>query len=284
MTVKGESDRTIEAMENPVEAIFDLTEDVSKEFPSIMNIYIIAVILGLLIVLFSGGVSIYLFLVEDEILYLSFGLFFIVFGIFLIWPVLKWNKLIHFFNTRYNAIKAVRYSDPVVPVPPGETLTDRYLTYLWYLYPKLQRLLRYDPYAIKIKSNPDGGEYYFDAYILKKPSLLWRWLGLGDKGYGFYIKSFDRIPSMQEIIYLESRIVHNSRYFSVPPSRAVALFRINSETQEIDEGLYNYFINHPITVNLKQRTFKCPIQAVIEMEDNSYDFIPLIPAIPYELP
>lgn len=291
MVEDREKDKTIISMENPVRAIFDLTEKISRDFPRINNGIQATFIYGLITTIVLS--IIYLILVinsvplEDTVMILGSILLFILFIILaalLLNSYSKWSNLLKFFTQRYNAIQAVQYSDPIVPVSPGETLSDRYLTHLWYSYPRLQWLLSVNPNAIQIKSNPNNENYYFDAYIQRKPELSWRLLGLGSQGYGFYIKTYDHIPSVDELKILKMRTKEISQMVSIPPSRAVALFRMDSEFDEIDQKSYDYLIKQSVNVKIGRKTYKCPIQAVIEMKDNTYDFIPLIPTIPSDLP
>ena len=281
-----ESDKTMKVVENPYAAVFDLADEVSQKTPPIMKLFGIAVILGLSMAAFFGLSFIILSFYETgyAYCYLPLGLVFLIIGVILVWPFMKWMELFKFFMYRFDAIKAVRYSDPIVPVPQGNTLTERYLSHLRYSSQRLQWFLRNNPHALQIKSGSPSQTSYFDAHIQKKPGLIWQWFGVGDPGYGFYIKSFNHIPSIDEIRVLEGQVKGISKHFSIPPSRAVALFKMRVESSEIDGPVYDYIINYPIIVKLKQRTYKCPIQAVIEMEDNTYDFIPIIPTIPSELP
>ncbi|UCF07721.1 MAG: hypothetical protein JSW28_08780 [Thermoplasmata archaeon] len=291
-TVKDEdADRTVIAIENPIGAVFDLTEKMSKEFPEINKkfeaTFLFGMIVSAILILAFAGLAIlclYLGIFELAILALIPIALSSIMAILLIRSYRGWTHLKNFFARRYNAIQAVQYSNPVVPVPPGKTLADRFLTHLWYSYPRLQTLIKTDPQAIQVKSNQNDSINYFDAYIQQKPDSTWQYLGSGSPGYGFYIKSFDHMPSIEDIKILEQKVQEISLQSSIPPSRAVALFRISNYFGELDQDTYDYLINHSITVRMKKREYKCPIQAVIEMEDNNYDFIPLIPTVPNELP
>lgn len=291
MVEDKKKDKTIIAMENPVSAVFDLTDKISHDFPRINNGIQATFIFGLVTTIILSIIYVALIIKsippDDLVMILSsFSLFilFIVLAALLLNSYMKWTNLLRFFTRRYNAILAVRYSDPIVPISPGKTLIDRYLTHLWYSYPKFQWFLENNPNAVQIKSNPNNQNHYFDAYLRQKPELMWRLFRLGNQGYGFYIKTFNHIPSIEELKVLERNTQEISKQVSIPPSRSVALFQMESESGEINQKSYDYLINHSISVDIRGKKFKCPMQAVIEMKDNTYDFIPLIPTIPGELP
>lgn len=284
MVAKKTSDTTIGSMEDPISAVFHLADESRDKLRSIMSFFRIAISIVLVYTVFDILSWISVSFDEGDISYLACSLIPLTSGVLLLIVFSRLRKHSDYFNRRYAAISSIQHSDPFVPIPQGNTLLERYINYLWYISPKLQHLMMIKPKALQIKSSFNRADDYFDAIIQKKPGLSWRLFGFGNRGYGFYIKTFNHIPTLEELRVLEWSGLEVSRRYSIPPSRIVALFQIGGNDMGLSDEAYDYLIKHKITCKMRFREFTCTMQAVIEMQDNSYDFIPIIFNFPDRLP
>ncbi len=184
-----------------------------------------------------------------------------------------------FFNyyvLRHRAIKSVREEDPVVYVPQGEDAVQRFLTHLGQKHPELRGQARQGyvqaPAVLRGKS---GLLYSMDAYVLGKPSALWKPLGLGETGYAIFIKTFTESPAVKDLEALKRAVEDICEAQKVPPSRVIALWTPKEEEALSDEA-YDLLTTSVVTFHHGGQEFNCSLELVTESPDGTYDFIPYV--------
>jgi len=258
------------AVENPISAIFDLSEDVARQAPVIRSMvrYASAFIIIWLIVTFFLIIA---FLAGRNLFFLLIMLALFVIGIVSVILLHRMNRFFKYYVARQRSIKAVRDMDPMVYAPQGATVTERFVTFLRGHNPAISRK-DVEVAMPGIVHGHQGMEYRFDAYIREQPKGMWKALGVGRHGFAIYIKRFDGPPTIEEVHALRLAVEDVGARSKIPPTRVVALWE-RGEEQTIDERVYNYVIGQPVLLRHVGRRFTCNLEIVSETEGR-YDFIP----------
>lgn len=181
-----------------------------------------------------------------------------------------------YYVLRHRAIQSVREEDPVVYVPQGEDAVHRLLTYLSERHPELRGQSRQGFVQTgAVLKGKSGLLYNFDAYILGRPSALWRPLGLGETGYALYVKHFATVPTVKDLEALKRAVEDVSLAQKVPPTRVIALWTPEEEERLGDEA-YEYLTSEVVTFRHGGQVFRCSLELVMEAPDGTYDFIPYV--------
>ena len=278
-------DRTYKTMENPISAIFDLSESVNSQVPRIKKMiqYTGVFVVVWLVVNFVLMLSVMaqgllvLFLVLLIFLILGFG------GLYLMYNI---SQFFAYFGMRHLAIKLIRDADELVYVPKGRNSVQSYLAHLTKANPKLDEALRYHPNMLHtpaLLTGTSGVSYNFDGYIFRPPSSAWKLFGTGNPGYAFFIKAFDHSPHLSEIHALEKAVQDVTVRTKVMPSRIVALVEKEGGAKIEDDVYEHVTTKRPVILVGRQ---KCVInlQIVSVDEDDTYDFVPVIAEMGGDLP
>lgn len=266
-------------MENPISALFDLSEQVSeKAFHIRKNVWysqlfvvlwvgftffaFIATIVGLNPV---GAVILFLILLSGaytlRIMYFNYRFF-------------------DYFSRRYHAIRLVRDGNPNLYVPGGDTAVERFLNHLRENYSIFRGLVDSHPESIQFSAilrGHSGGAYRFDAYIgipggasiLKGSNLPPRMV---KRGYALFIKVFDETPTIKDISILEATIQDITAQTYLPP-RVIVLSEGGSG--ELPEDLYRHVTEKGAVAHCRKGDYPYNVQ-VVSGVDGEYDFVPLI--------
>lgn len=262
--------RDARAVENPISAIFDLSEDVAEQAPVIKSMvrYASAFIIVWLIISFFLLIAL---LVSGNLFLFLIMLALFVIGVVSVVMLRKMNQFFKYYVARQRSIKAVRDMDPMVYAPQGNTVTERFVTYLRGHNPAISN--RDVEVAMPgIVHGHQGMEYHFDAYIREPAKGLWKSFGFGRHGFAIYIKSFDGPPTIENVQALRKAVEDVCTRSKIPPTRIVALWE-RKEDENITEGVYNFILSRPAILKHRFRSFTCNLEIVSETE-GKYDFIP----------
>ncbi len=187
---------------------------------------------------------------------------------------------------RYSAIKAMREGPPEYSIPKGKNKTDRFLEYLkennktfTRLLKNRPEILRKDAYAVGRK----GNRYHFDAFIQKKPSIIYRMFKIGYPGYSLYLREYKRSPTMDDlknIVRDLDDITANGRAY---PHRVVMIIKGASSYAGIDNEVYDKIIEGKIWLK-GHNNQRINLQIAVELPTGKYEFIPFVPELPNVLP
>ena len=264
--------KDVRAVENPIAAMFDLSEEVARQSPNIRSLvrYAYAFILiwlfvdFLLILVFLGTGNFFLFLIMA-------GLFAI--GLTALVMIRRISRFFKYYVVRHRAIKAVRDMDPMVYAPQGKTSTERFVTYLR----ARNRAMFGKEVEVAmpgIVHGQHGTPYSFDAIIKEPPGALWKMFGFGRHGFTVYIKHFEGPPGLEEMRAFRDAVGNVSARTRIPPKRVVALWE-REEDQTLTDDTYRYVTSQAVVFRHKLRSFSCAIEIVSE-HGGAYDFIPYV--------
>jgi hypothetical protein len=258
------------AVENPISAIFDLSEDVANKAPVIRSLvrYASAFII---VWLFVSFVLLIALLFDGNFFFFLIMLALFVIGVVSVVLLNRMNRFFKYYVARQRSIKAVRDMDPMVYAPQGKTVTERFITYLRGHNPAISG--RDVEVAMPgIVHGHHGMEYSFDAYIREQPKGLWKAFGLGRHGFAIYIKRFDGPPDIEGVHSLKKAVEDVGVRSKIPPTRVVALWE-RKEDETIQDSVYHFVIGQPVMLKHRFRRFTCNLEIVSETEGR-YDFIP----------
>ncbi len=258
------------AVENPISAIFDLSEDVVRQAPVIRTMvrYTSAFII---VWLFIDFILILATLAEGLLVLLIITFVLFVVGVIALVLLRRINRFFKYYVSRHSSIKAVRDMDPMVYAPQGKTVTERFVAYLKGHNPAISR--RNVEVAMPgIVHGKQALEYRFDAYIKEPASGFWRIFGYGKHGFAIYIKEFDGVPTLKGMRSFKDAVEDVSARSKVPPKRIVALWK-RTEDQTLNDEVYRYVTKKPASMKRGFRKFTCSMEIVSET-DGKYDFIP----------
>jgi hypothetical protein len=264
----------IRAVDNPISALFDLSEDVNKEAPRFRKLvrYASAFIVIWLVVdfvlilatiresLFVGGLLIAIF----------------VLGLATLSMLMSLNDFFRYYVMRHQAIISVRNDEPVIRVPVGPTPAARLLVYMKARNPELNYLYgpNYVPPGQVIRGRT-GAIYPLDVYMTRCSSVMWSLIGRGYPGYQLFVKGFDHAPRPEELMWFKAAAEDISRARRMPASRVIALWPRHRE-QDLSEESYNLLLSQVVRTSHRGKHFASSLELVIENDDGTYEFIPYI--------
>jgi hypothetical protein len=279
------TDRSFKSMENPISAIFDLSESVNSQVPRIKKmiqytgVFVVvwlSINFVLLLMVMAQGALI-LFLILLLFLIMGFG------GLYLMYNI---SKFFNYFSMRHLAIKLIRDADELVYVPKGRDSIHSYLSHLAKANPRFDDALRSHPNMVHtpaLLTGAMGVSYNFDGYIFRPPSSSWKMFGTGDPGYALFIKAFDHSPHLGEIQAIEKAVQDITVRTKVMPSRIVALVEKKAGAK-IDDEVYEHVTTKRPIIHVGRQKCVVNLQIVSIDEDDTYDFVPVIAEIGGELP
>lgn len=264
----------IRAVENPISAIFDLADDVTKEAPKIRKLVTYATVF-IVFWLIVDFVFILAFLVTNLFVSLFLIILFVL-GVLTLSLLRRFNDFFRYYAQRHKVILSVRDDDPVVLVPEGRDSVDRLVNLLVSRNPGLR-----ESYTLGSASTPQiqrgksGTFYQFDGLISRNPGALWRMLRIGYPGYQLFIKNFDHPPSSEDLMALKRAVEDISRFTLIPPSRVIALWQRKPD-EEITEDVYEILVTQVAILQRGSRTYACSLELIVENEDGTYEFVPYV--------
>lgn len=261
-------------VENPISAMFDLSDEVANQAPAIRSMvrYAAAFITAWLFVNCLLGL---VFLGARSILLALVMLCLFIVGLTSLVLLYRVNRFFKFYVARHRAIVAVRNLDPMVYAPGGRNPTERLVMHLRTNIPALNG--RDVEVAMPgIVAGAHGTQYRFDAYISEPPGTLWKLAGLGRHGFAVYVKLFTEPPTADDLRALKAAVEDVSERTTIPPLRVIALWE-RKEVQTLDEAAYKYVLSEAAWGRHRFREMACAMEIVSET-NGTYDFIPYMPS------
>jgi hypothetical protein len=271
-------------IEDPIAGTFKLAEEVSLKadqilFKSIFSLYFVW--FGLV----ATGLLMLTFLIQGNLFLFVIFLSVFIAGLVTVWLLGSIRSFLKRASFRISAIQSMREGPPFHKIPKGKTKTDRILKYLKKenesysaLLKRRPELLRKDSYIVGKKKR-----HHFEAFVIKKPSIIYRILGLGRPGYSLYIKEFKRAPDERDIRDLVKELTDIYQKNRIYPNRVMMLFKARSGYKGLDDDAYDWLVEDRIKIpgQLKRHV---NIQVVTELPEGTYEFVPFIPELKDYLP
>jgi hypothetical protein len=280
---KGKTDRGIE---NPLSAIFDLAEDVN-EYSKYVKKMIWYAIIFMAFWVFFNLLMIIIFLGSGNLIPVPLFIGLFLSGIIAFILVMRTHKFFKYFTKRYEGIKTVRENDDLVKIPKGATIEDRFYSYISMKHPAMQELIKRNPKALKHNTRVKGksGHFYDFEFYLNKPSEgILKIFGMGEPGYGLFIKKYKGRPKMADILDLKNAMKDIAEAEGMAPSRIVMLYKYPSNFKGLNDDLYSFLTRDEFRLEVKGETCFPIIQVVGETDEGYYDFTPMVPEFAERLP
>jgi hypothetical protein len=271
-------------IEDPISGTFKLAEEVSLKaekimFKSIFSLYFVwfsLVISGLLTLTFLIQRQFFFFLI-----FLSVFIAGIV-TVMLLGSVRSFLKKASF---RFAAIQTMREGPPFHKIPKGKNMTLRFLKYLKKenkafasLVYKKPDLLRKDAYISGRKKH-----HHFDAYLIKKPTLLHSLHKRGNPGYALFIREYKKAPTEKNIKKMVKELGDIYQRTKIYPNRVIMIFKARSGYRGLDDDAYDWLVDEKIKLPGQLKRL-LNIQVVAELPEGTYEFVPFIPELKDYLP
>jgi len=280
-----ERDPSVKAMENPIAAIFDLSDSVNSQVPRIKRMIQYS---GVFVVVWLciNFVLLFMFLAQGNLVVFLLLFVFLVLGGFGLYLMFNINEFFDYFSRRHLAIKLIRDADELVFVPKGRDSVQSYIAYLRKVNPRLDQAILQHPHMLHtpvLLTGSSGITYNFDAHIFKHPGEPFKAFGIGNMGYAFYLKAFEHTPNLNEVLALERAVQDITTRSLTCPSRIVVLVDKKAGAM-VDEEVYQHVTTKKPLIHVGRKKCIVNIQVVSIDEDNTYDFVPVIADGTQELP
>ncbi len=273
------------AVGDPIEALFNLSEDVAHAAPRIRRDFLWGALISLFFLGVLGAVVVVLVSVAFSaprgevpaygiaVLLVVVFIYIAVRGLLGAWR--GWTLLGDFLR-KHEAIRAVKNLDPIVRTPSGDTILSRYAQYL-----------KSDDLSVKaiISKNPDawqsplevkdthGRIIKFDIGVVDRGSWSYRLAGIGRSGRTLLVREVPIIPTLDDIEKLlrEAKIVGDS-----VGSHAERLVFLSKTADALPDPVYDRLVGPPQLVRRGVIRRPCVVAVVSEASDGTYDFTPHI--------
>jgi hypothetical protein len=273
--------KDVRAIENPISAIFDLAEDVNQQAPKVRkSVRYATVFIAIWLIINFFFMVVFLF-GTAWLWFILFLALFIVGALALKW-LRELGTFFSFYVIRHRVIRSVREEDPVVYVPKGQDSVQRLVYHLASKNPHVQEGLN-RPGLFQTQAilrGKSGVMYSFDGYLQIRPSLFWKWFGMGYPGYSLFIKSYDHAPRLLDIQSLRNAILDVTTTGSIPPSRVIAVWKAEGDVEMADD-VYEFVTNEVVAFTHRGNKFSTTMEIITESQDGTYDFIPYVSEVSY---
>jgi len=268
------SQADIRAVDNPISALFDLSEDVNREAPRFRKLVRYAT--AFIVIWLAVDFILILVTIRTSLLIGVLLAAIFVLGLATLGMLLGLNDFFRYYVMRHRVIMSVRNEDPVVKVPEGPTPAARLLVHLRSRNPELNYLYpsNYLPAPLAVRGR-SGVLYHLDLHMARRSGLAWRSIGRGYPGFQLFVKVFDRPPRPEELLWLKNAAEDVSRAKHMPASRVIALWPRQGE-QDLSEESYNLLMSQVVRSSHRGKHFATSLELIIENDDGTYEFIPYI--------
>lgn len=273
------------AIGDPIESLFNLSEDVARAAPRLrrdflwggfVSLFFLAVMLavvGLFVALAVGSPP------AESVAYVIATLIAMPFcyaavrGLFGMW---NGGALLNDFLRKHKAILAVRDMNPVVQVPPGETVLSRFAHYLKTEDSTVRAVLSRIPGAwqspLEVRIDY-GRSIRFDIGVVEPGSWLYRVTGVGRPGWTMLVREVSATPTLRDIDQLEEEARIAGEKLGSNTERLVFLSRTEGV---LPDSVYDRLVGPPRVIRRGLTRRPLVTSVVAETPDGTYDITPRI--------
>ncbi|MCI4348632.1 MAG: hypothetical protein L3J93_00200 [Thermoplasmata archaeon] len=260
-------------VEDPISAIFDLSDRVAAMAPTMRRMYrytatvVVLFLLIMVILLFVGLAS--------NLGFAVLALVAIVFGGLALSLLRETDRFYASYLQRHRAIKLLQDADPTPKIPKGRTPVERLARYLAQSNRRIGEFLQSHPEALRyrVRLGGQGTSHAFDLMILAPASLAHKWMRIGDPGFAVLARVGPDAPTITVVDPFGPELKLLFRRLPGRLTRAI-LLRVHPET--IPESVYEYLVGHPVELP----SGPVSLEIVSEQTDGTYDFVPHVLGIP----
>lgn len=266
-------ERDPRAVENPIGALFDLSEDVVANAIEIQKaVRYATVFMGVWLVV--NFLLVLIFFFQFNLLLFAFCAIVLALGAVSLAMLRRVSGFFSYYVVRHAAIKAVRDADPIVYAPQGATPAERLLAHLRATTPQLSS----PGVEFAVPGIVEGANrltYKFDIYARKEPGGLWRSLGIGEPGLALFVKIFESKPKPEDVVAFRKAVEDVCARTGTPPLRAIILW-LNRNSEGLDDDAYNALMSNQVRVSRSLSSAACALEMITELPNGEYDFAPFM--------
>ncbi|MCI4324390.1 MAG: hypothetical protein L3K00_00660 [Thermoplasmata archaeon] len=264
-------------VEDPISAIFDLSDRVAQLAPTVRRMYrYTATILVLWIVLLA---FVTLITLGSNLTLAILSVIGLIAGVIGLSLLRETDGFFRSFVMRHRAIRLLREADPVVRVPAGRTPVERLARYMAQTSPAIESLLKEHPEALRYRTefSGHGSSIAFELLIEKPGGLLWRLAGRGDSGFAVLARLGPEAPTTADLAKLAADAQSIVSRLSAPPVRLILL---RTGAVPIPEDVYEWAVGRPAFLSRGFARYRVTTEIVTEGPDGTYDFVPYVLGVP----
>jgi hypothetical protein len=259
--------------EDPIGAIFDLSDRVAQMAPTMRRMYyytatVVVLYLFIMLILLFVGLRSSAFLAVLALIALALG----GFALTLLREI---DRFFTGFTERHRAIRLWQDAEPTPKIPEGPTPVQRLARYLTQSNAKIAEYLAAHPnsFQYRVELPGKGGKYGFDLAMVAPEDWVSRYFGGGDPGFAVLARIGPAAPTIPDLDRYAADVRAVARKL---PSRVARVLLLRPQAGALAEGVYDYAVGHPIDIGRS----KVAIEIVTEQPDGTYDFIPHVLGVP----
>ncbi|MCI4363738.1 MAG: hypothetical protein L3K13_05475 [Thermoplasmata archaeon] len=256
-------------VEDPISALFDLSDRVAQMAPTVRRMYrytavvvvlflVIMLVLLLITVRTNGFLAILAFIaIAVSVVALSL--------------LRETDRFFRSFVLRHRSIRLLRDAEPRARIPEGRTPVERLARHLAQANPRVEALVRDHPDALRYRA--EAGGVPFDLLLVAPADRAYSVLRWGEPGFAIVARL---APETLGVADLE-RFAGELR--TVAPrlgGRLVRAILLRANPAPLGEPVYEYAVGHPVDL----RGSHVAIEIITENADGSYDFVPHVLGVP----
>ncbi|HEV2520227.1 MAG TPA: hypothetical protein VGX00_06365 [Thermoplasmata archaeon] len=259
--------------EDPISAIFELTDRASEMAPTIRRMYrytatVIVLFLAIMVFLLLVGLS-------GNLAFAVLSLIAIAFGFVALSLLVETDRFYRSFAERYRRIKLLQDAEPSPKIPTGRTPMQRLVHYLAQSNPRVLNQLHEHPESLRyrVRLGSPARPLAFDLAIIAPASAGYRWLRAGDAGFALLARLGPDAPTVADLEQFAEEVEGASKRL---PARVVRAILLRLHDEPIGESVHDFAVGHPLNV----AGGKVAIEIVSERPDGTYDLVPHILGVP----
>jgi hypothetical protein len=264
-------------VEDPISAIFDLSDRVAQMAPVVRRMYrYTATILVFWIIIMA---IVALVTLRGGLFLSLLALLGLIAGVISLGLLRQTDRFFRAFAQRHRSIRLIREADPVVKIPDGRTPVERLARYLVQSNPRIESRVKEDPASIRYRVSlpAPGRSVPFDLVVDQPSGVAFRIFGVGEGGFAVVARMGPDAPTLEDVRRLENDVVSAASKMVTIPSRAILL---RTQSIPLPEDVYEYVVGHPVVVRRGFTTYRITIEVITESPDGTYDFVPHVLGVP----
>jgi hypothetical protein len=265
------------SVEDPISAIFDLSDRVAQLAPTVRRMYRYTATILVLWILIMGFVT--LVALGGNLTLAILSVLGLIAGVIALSLLRETDGFFRNFVLRHRAIRLLREADPIVRVPAGRTPIERLARYLAQASPAIEAWLKEHPEALRYRAEfpGRGAPVMFELLIERPGSALWRWFGRGDAGFAVLARLGPEAPTTSDLQRLAADAQAVTGRLSAPPVRLILL---RTGAVPLPEDVYEWAVGRPAFLSRGFARYRVSTEIITEGADGTYDFVPYVLGVP----
>ena len=264
-------------VEDPISAIFDLSDRVAQLAPTVRRMYRYTATILVLWILIMAFVT--LVTLGSNLTIAILSVLGLIAGVIALSLLRETDRFFRNFVLRHRAIRLLREADPVVHAPAGRTPIERLGRYLGLASPAIEAYLKEHPEALRyhVTFSVRGGPVAFELLVERPAGALWRWFGVGDAGFAVLARLGPAAPTTADLQRLSQDAQAVVGQLSAAPVRLILL---RTGAVPLPEDVYEWAVGRPAFLARGLSRYRVTTEIITEAPDGTYDFVPYVLGIP----